>query len=264
MMMDPGELVDQSFGPHLLHVSVDRISDFVSVTGDDPDRWAGAAPPGFAAAALFVVAPDLLGQLTDHSVLHGEQTFTWHEAIEKGALLEVVGKVTKSRERGGAHFVGFDLVASSDERPILEGSSLFVISGEPSQGAEPERAEPPQGYAGERDEGQVSASRADLVRYAAATRDWNPIHWDHDSAVAAGLPGIVVHGLLQAAWCFAAVSRQVSGTSPLHSAKVRFRQPLFPARPVEVGVDREDRVFKVEIADDETIYTTARVEAGDG
>ena len=24
-------------------------------------------------------------------------------------------------------------------------------------------------------------------RYAAATRDWNPIHWDHDSAVAAGL-----------------------------------------------------------------------------
>ena len=32
-----------------------------------------------------------------------------------------------------------------------------------------------------------SASRADLVRYAGATRDWNPIHWDHDAAVAAGL-----------------------------------------------------------------------------
>lgn len=260
--MDPAQLVDQTFGPHLLRVSVDRIGDFVEVTGDDPDRWVDAAPPGFAAAALFVVAPDLLGQLTDHSVIHGEQTFTWHEPIEKAALLEVNGTVTRSRERGGVHFVGFDLIATSDERPVIEGSSLFLISGEAIPGqAEFERPEPPQSYRGELAAGQVAASRADLVRYAAATRDWNPIHWDHDAAVAAGLPGVVVHGLLQSAWAFEAATRQIDGKRPLTSARVRFRNPLLPARPVNVDVEREDSVFEVAIADDATTYLTARIEA---
>lgn len=260
--MDPAQLVDQTFGPHLLRVSVDRIADFVEVTGDDPDRWVDAAPPGFAAAALFVVAPDLLGQLTDHSVIHGEQTFTWHEPIGKGFLLEVKGSVTRSRERGGVHFVGFDLVATADERPVVEGSSLFLISGETIPGqAEFERPEPPQSYRGELESGQVAASRADLVRYAAATRDWNPIHWDHDAAVAAGLPGVVVHGLLQSAWTFAAVTRQVDGQRPLLSAKVRFRNPLLPARPVAIDLDRRGSVFDVVIAAEGTTYLTARIEA---
>jgi acyl dehydratase len=260
--MDLAQLVDQAFGPHLLRVSVDRITDFVEVTGDDPDRWVDAAPPGFAAAALFVVAPDLLGQLTDHSVIHGEQTFTWHEPIDKASLLEVKGTVTRSRERGGVHFVSFDLVATTDERPVLEGSSLFLISGEAIPGqADFERPEPPQAYRGELEQTQVAASRADLIRYAAATRDWNPIHWDHDAAVAAGLPGVVVHGLFQAAWAFEAVTRQVDGQRPLLSAKVRFRNPLLPARPVSVDIEHEDSVFEVTIAGEETTYLTARIEA---
>ena len=262
--MDPAQLVGQTFGPHLLRASVDRLTDFVEVTGDDPDRWADAAPPGFAAAALFVVAPDLLSQLADHSVIHGEQTFTWHGPIDKAALLEVTGTVARSRERGGVHFVSFDLTATSDERPVLEGSSLFLISGEAIPGqAEFERPEPPQSYRGEVESGQVAASRADLVRYAAATRDWNPIHWDHDAAIAAGLPGVVVHGLLQSAWAFEAVTRHVDGRRPLISAKVRFRNPLLPARPVDVDVERDGSQFSVDITDDTTTYLTARIEVDD-
>lgn len=262
--MDPAQLVDQTFGPHLLRVSVDRINDFVEVTGDDPDRWAEAAPPGFAAAALFAVAPDLLGQLTDHSIIHGEQTFTWHEPIEKGALLEVSGTVSRSRQRGGVHFVGFDLIASSDERPVIGGSSLFVVSGEAIPGkAGFERPEPPHAYRGEPGDSQVAASRADLVRYAAATRDWNPIHWDHDAAVAAGLPGVVVHGLLQAAWAFNAVSREISGNRPFASGKLRFRNPLLPARPADLRVEQDEDRFEVKIADESAVYLTASIVGSD-
>lgn len=262
--MDPAQLVDETFGPHLLRVSVDRMNDFVEVTGDDPDRWAEAAPPGFAAAALFVVAPDLLGQLSEHSVIHGEQTLSWHEPIEKGALLEVTGRVTRSRQRGGVNFVGFDLVAESDERPIIEGSSLFVVSGEAIPGkTDFERPEPPQAYRGDPVAGQVAASRADLVRYAAATRDWNPIHWDHDAAVAAGLPGVVVHGLFQAAWAFNEVARGIPGHRPLVSAKVRFRNPLLPARPVEITAERSADRYDVKIADESDTYLTASIVGAD-
>ena len=60
-----------------------------------------------------------------------------------------------------------------------------------------------------------SASRGDLLRYAAATGDWNPIHWDHEAAVSAGLPGIVAHGLLMAAWVVQAAARHAHGDMPL-------------------------------------------------
>lgn len=37
-------------------------------------------------------------------------------------------------------------------------------------------------------------SRADLVRYAGASRDFNPLHWSPRIAAAAGLPGVIAHG----------------------------------------------------------------------
>jgi acyl dehydratase len=67
-----------------------------------------------------------------------------------------------------------------------------------------------------------------LVRYAGACGDWNPIHWDHDSARAAGLSGTIVHGLLMAAWMANSVCRLVLGDDPLREARVRFRNPLRP------------------------------------
>ena len=39
-------------------------------------------------------------------------------------------------------------------------------------------------------------TRADLVRYAAAAGDPNPIHQDEDVARSVGLPGVIAHGML--------------------------------------------------------------------
>ena len=41
----------------------------------------------------------------------------------------------------------------------------------------------------------VTVSRADLVRYAAASGDFNPIHWNERFATAVGLPGVIAHGM---------------------------------------------------------------------
>ena len=85
---------------------------------------------------------------------------------------------------------------------------------------------------------EFGASRADLIRYAGATRDWNPIHWDHRSAVAAGLPGIVVHGLLQSAWILRSVVTGLEGTAPLASARFRYRAPLLVGQPASFSFER--------------------------
>jgi acyl dehydratase len=262
--MDPSALVDHTFGPHPFRVCVENVADFVAVTGDDVERWAKAAPPGFAAAALFVVAPDLLGQFTDRSVIHGEQTFTWHQPLSVGTDVEVSGTVSRVRERGGVKFVNFDLEVNGPAGSLAEGSAMFLVSGDSTavSGVD-EIPEPSPLDDGNPGPGQVGASRADLIRYAAATRDWNPIHWDHDAAVAAGVSGVVVHGLLQASWALAAASRLRSGDRPLKTARVRFRNPLPPATPATLVVDDADGGVTVTIADAATEYINARIELSD-
>ena len=79
-----------------------------------------------------------------------------------------------------------------------------------------------------------SASRLDLVKYAAASGDYNPIHFDHDAARIAGLEGIVVHGLLMAAWAMQTATAVSTRPDPIANIKLRFRNPLRPGAPAEV------------------------------
>jgi acyl dehydratase len=77
---------------------------------------------------------------------------------------------------------------------------------------------------------RCGASRSDLMRYAAASDDWNPIHLDHDAARAAGLEGVIVHGLLMASW----IGRLASRYGTMDAMSLRFRNPLRPAIPAVV------------------------------
>jgi acyl dehydratase len=261
--MNPADLETKTYGPRPWSVTSDSVSDFVDVTGDDLKRWSDSAPLGFAAAALFSVAPELLDELFDSSVIHGEQTFEWKRRLSIGSVLDVTGTVTRVRERGGVYFLTFEVVAKDHSEVVLTGKSLFLVSGEaiPGKRSHIERPEPHHSYAGESGAGQMSASRADLVRYASATRDWNPVHWDHEAGVAAGFPGVVVHGLLQASWALRAAATGTESARPFTSARFRFRNPLLPARPVDCAVSTDDdRSLEVVLADDDTEYLTATIQ----
>ncbi len=43
-------------------------------------------------------------------------------------------------------------------------------------------------------------TRADLVRYAGASLDFNPIHWSDRIATKVGLPGVIAHGMSPWRW----------------------------------------------------------------
>lgn len=262
--MSPTDLEGRSYGPFPWRVTADSVADFVQVTGDDPGRWSESAPPGFASAALFAVAPDLLAQLYDHSVIHGEQTFEWSGPLSIGGLLQVEAEVTRVRERGGVNFITFEMEASDGPDVVVAGRSLFLVSSETASGpSRTEVSEPSHSDRGDPEPGQLSASRADLVRYAAATRDWNPVHWDHQAGLAAGFPGVVVHGLLQAGWALRIAASTTEGTRPVSSARFRFRSPLLPAHPVGYTLDRQNGAVDVAILDGETEILTASIELTD-
>ena len=53
--------------------------------------------------------------------------------------------------------------------------------------------------------------RADLVRYAGASGDFNPIHWSDRVATAVGLPGVIAHGMFTMALAARAVATWSDG-----------------------------------------------------
>jgi acyl dehydratase len=69
-------------------------------------------------------------------------------------------------------------------------------------------------------------TRADLVRYAGASGDFNPIHWSDRVARSVGLPGVVAHGMLTMALAGRAVSTWVGDPTRVVDFSVRFTRPV--------------------------------------
>jgi acyl dehydratase len=73
---------------------------------------------------------------------------------------------------------------------------------------------------------EVRVTRADLVRYAGASGDLNPIHWSDRVAASVGLPGVIAHGMLTMALAGRLVTAWVGDPSAVRSCGVRFTRPV--------------------------------------
>ncbi|MCA0295174.1 MAG: dehydratase [Actinobacteria bacterium] len=81
-------------------------------------------------------------------------------------------------------------------------------------------------------EGQVlpgftrTFTRADLVRYAGASGDFNPIHWSDGAAAALGLPDVIAHGMLTMGTALRVVTDWTGDPGRVRSYYVRFTKPV--------------------------------------
>ena len=87
-----------------------------------------------------------------------------------------------------------------------------------------------------------TVTRADLVAYAAASGDQNPIHQDEEVARSVGLPGVIAHGMYTMALAARAVSTWYPGAEVV-TLGCKFTSPVVV--PAEGGVE-------VEVAGDAT------------
>jgi acyl dehydratase len=69
-------------------------------------------------------------------------------------------------------------------------------------------------------------TRADLVQYAGASGDFNPIHWSQRSATSVGLPGVIAHGMFTMALASRAVMAWAGGPDAVLDFGVRFTRPV--------------------------------------
>jgi acyl dehydratase len=69
-------------------------------------------------------------------------------------------------------------------------------------------------------------TRADLIRYAGASGDFNPIHWSDRLATGVGLPGVIAHGLLTMALVGRALTGWAGNPAGIIDFNVRFTRPI--------------------------------------
>lgn len=75
-------------------------------------------------------------------------------------------------------------------------------------------------------ESRIEVSRADLVVYAGASGDFNPIHWNERFATAVGLPGVIAHGMFTMGAAVQLVTDWVGDPGAIVDYQTRFSKPV--------------------------------------
>ena len=91
------------------------------------------------------------------------------------------------------------------------------MAGRTERRAEPGTDLPPRQY---------QVTRADLVRYAGASGDFNVIHWNERVARSVGLPGVIAHGMLTMALAGRFLTELAGDPGAVTEYGVRFSAPV--------------------------------------
>jgi acyl dehydratase len=116
----------------------------------------------------------------------------------------------------------------------------------------------------------VRLQRVNLVMYAGASGDFNPIHWNQRFAQAVGLPDVIAHGMLTMASAGRVVTDWVGDPGAVVEYGVRFTRPVVVPDDdrgatleitATVAEKRDDNVVRVDITakfDDATVLGKAQ------
>jgi acyl dehydratase len=117
---------------------------------------------------------------------------------------------------------------------------------------------------------EFAVNRQDLVRYAGASGDFNPIHWNREAAVDIGLPDVIAHGMFTMALAGRVVTDWLADPGAIIDYSVRFTRPVVvsadaPTTITVTGViatvtdDGQASIDLKASVDGQTVLTRARV-----
>ncbi len=111
--------------------------------------------------------------------------------------------------------------------------------------------------------------RVDLVRYAGASGDFNPIHWNQRVATSVGLPDVIAHGMFTMATAARVVTDWTGDPGSVVEYGVRFTRPVAVPDPEAVVLHvegavravRDDGLVEIDLTatvDGQTVMAKAR------
>ncbi|MBX7445109.1 MULTISPECIES: MaoC family dehydratase [unclassified Arthrobacter] len=75
----------------------------------------------------------------------------------------------------------------------------------------------------------IEVTRTDLVKYAGASGDFNPIHWNEAFATSVELPGVIAHGMFTMGSAVQLVSDWAGDPGAVVDFQTRFTKPVLVA-----------------------------------
>lgn len=72
----------------------------------------------------------------------------------------------------------------------------------------------------------VEVTRTDLVKYAGASGDFNPIHWNEAFATSVELPGVIAHGMFTMGAAVQLVTEWAGDPAAVVDFQTRFTKPV--------------------------------------
>ncbi|MDV8146830.1 MaoC family dehydratase [Arthrobacter sp. B10-11] len=72
----------------------------------------------------------------------------------------------------------------------------------------------------------ITVTRQDLVKYAGASGDFNPIHWNEAFATGVGLPGVIAHGMFTMGAAVQLVTDWAGDPAAVVDFQTRFTKPV--------------------------------------
>jgi acyl dehydratase len=84
---------------------------------------------------------------------------------------------------------------------------------------------------------EVAVDRSRLVRYAGASGDVNPIHWNERFATEVGLPGVIAHGMWTMGAAVGVVADWVGDPGAVVDYQTRFARPVPVPDPGAAAVE---------------------------
>ncbi len=109
---------------------------------------------------------------------------------------------------------------------------------------------------------EFRVTRENLVRYAGAAGDFNPIHWSDRVAESVGLPGVIAHGMLTMALAGRLLTDWAGDPGAVVEYGVRFARPVVVADD-DVGVTVTVDAAVTEVRDDGLVGVEVNVRVGD-
>nr|WP_314316141.1 MaoC/PaaZ C-terminal domain-containing protein [Kocuria rhizophila] len=86
-------------------------------------------------------------------------------------------------------------------------------------------------------ERRIEVSRADLVAYAGASGDMNPIHWNEAFARSVGLPNVIAHGMFTMGAAVGLVTEWAGDPGAVVDYQTRFTKPVVVPNAYGTGVE---------------------------
>lgn len=78
-------------------------------------------------------------------------------------------------------------------------------------------------------------TRDDIIAYAEASGDDNPLHQDDQAAIAAGFSGIIAHGMFTMAHLASCLVRWTEDPASLKRLRAAFRAPVYMGETIVAG-----------------------------